>query len=644
IFQPVSDEGQESDRSEGEEEETEHPHEDDQFKSCFGLEEESEDDAGPETLNRWKRLLESEWSRREYAMLQSYLYSPFWAELNVMLVGSNTSKKFLVGNIILGKDLFDVGDVTPGCQRRQGEVCRRKVTLAKAPGWLPGYELCNTPELFKTEAILSVTPGLHGFILVVNAELPFKNVNKKATKEHLQYFFGDRVWDHTIVVFGHSGQLGCKTIEDYIKREGAPLQWLLEACGNRYHVLCDDGTDNNKKVEELFEKIDAMVAENSCYEMNIVQMQNAESKRKEVDKKAEELRMQTQQQRQNLRRLVTGPTIELRILMVGWVFSGKSVTGNNLLSTKEFQSGERTVKALKQSGDVAGRQVVIVVTPGWWKFFPAKFNPSDLKSEILKDALGDKTIEQHIESEGRPLRWLIEKCGNRYHVFNNKSVTDDQVTELLEKMEEMVAGNSSLLLSTYTDADDPQYWEDRSDTSTENKDENKAKEIIEQLNIEWDRRNWEKQCISDRSMRSPPYMSDEGQESDRSEGEEEETEHPHEDDQFKSCFGLEEETLNRWKRLLESEWSRREYAMLQSYLYSPFWAAISEPDSDRLQKSREKVSKWLKTQHATSGYATASNTSCTSKEEENGGHGRVRQFPMTQRAGGAPKRRKKELS
>ncbi|XP_027145096.1 GTPase IMAP family member 8-like [Larimichthys crocea] len=597
-------------------------------------------------------------------------------ELNVMLVGSNTSKKSVVGNIILGK-VFVLEDVTPCCERRQGEVCGRKVTLAKAPGWLPGYELCNTPELFKTEAILSVTPGLHGFILVVNAELPFKNVNKKATKEHLQYFFGDRVWDHTIVVFTHRGKLGY-TIEDYIKREGAPLQSLLEACGNRYHVLCDDGTDNNKKVEELFKKIDAMVAENCCYEINIIQMQIAESKRKEVDKKAEELRMQTQQQRQNLRRLLTGPTLDLIILMVGWVFSGKSAAGNNLLSTKEFQSGERTVKALKQSGEVAGRQVVIVDTPGWWKFFPAKFNPSFVKSEILKgvslcspspnvillalpldtsfteeqrrvtednmkvlgptvwrhvivlftvgDALGDKTIEQHIESEGRPLRWLIEKCGNRYHALNNMSVADDQVTGFLEKMEEMVAGNSYFSLSAHTDTDDPQHWEDRSDTSTESKDKNTAKEITEQLTIEWDRRNWEKQRIREGSMSPPLNMGDEGQESDRSEGEEEEMEHPHEDDHFKSCLGLEEESeddagpepLNRWKRHLEREWSRREYAMQQNYLYKPFWPAISEPDSELLQKSREKVSKWLN--HATSGYATASNTSGTSKEEEEGGH------------------------
>lgn len=31
------------------------------------------------------------------------------------------------------------------------------------------------------------------------------------------------------------------------------------------------------------------------------------------------------------------------------------------------------------------------------------------------NALGVKTVERHIESEGNPLRNLTEKCGNRYH-------------------------------------------------------------------------------------------------------------------------------------------------------------------------------------------------------------------------------------
>lgn len=56
------------------------------------------------------------------------------------------------------------------------------------------------------------------------------------------------------------------------------------------------------------------------------------------------------------------------------------------------------------------------------------------------DWLGDTSVEQRIESEGEPLQRLVEKCGNRYHVLNNKHPGDGaQVDHLIELMEEMLA-------------------------------------------------------------------------------------------------------------------------------------------------------------------------------------------------------------
>ncbi|RXM90625.1 GTPase IMAP family member 4 [Acipenser ruthenus] len=63
------------------------------------------------------------------------------------------------------------------------------------------------------------------------------------------------------------------------------------------------------------------------------------------------------------------------------------------------------------------------------------------------DHLKGRTIEQHIEEAGEELQQLVEKCGNRYHVLNNKNRSDrTQVTQLLDKIDNMVKGSGGCYL------------------------------------------------------------------------------------------------------------------------------------------------------------------------------------------------------
>ncbi len=64
------------------------------------------------------------------------------------------------------------------------------------------------------------------------------------------------------------------------------------------------------------------------------------------------------------------------------------------------------------------------------------------------DYIKNKSIEQYLGKPGSEIRNLIEACGNRFHVFNNKETGDQtQVTDLLKKIDAMVKANSGSFYS-----------------------------------------------------------------------------------------------------------------------------------------------------------------------------------------------------
>ncbi|XP_073694583.1 uncharacterized protein, partial [Garra rufa] len=420
-------------------------------------------------------------------------------KLRIILLGGRNSGKSLVGNAILNQEEFVLHERTT-CLKRKAEVQGRSVTVVDTPGWWCDFSAQDTPELVRREIRHSISmchPGPHIFLLVVKTDSVFIEKRRKAVEEHLE-LLGEAIWSHTMVLFTKGKNAGNKSFEEHVQISGKPLQWLIEKCSGRFYILDTQETCNATAVMELMGKIDKMVAENQQhhFEMDVKILQETEDRKREVEIKAHHRLMQIHKQRSTLK-VHSSHQQNIRLILLGAKGSGKSSTGNSILaagSDLSFEAKKRTTQCMKETFTVAGRQVTVVDTPGWWMNYFTQDSSAFDKEEIVKsvylcppgphafllvvrvdrsftetyrrateehieliskdvwnhsivlftfgDWLGDTTIEQYIESEGKTVQWLVERCGNHYHVLNNKSLGNKfQITELLEKIEEMTAGS-----------------------------------------------------------------------------------------------------------------------------------------------------------------------------------------------------------
>ncbi|XP_016405419.1 GTPase IMAP family member 4 [Sinocyclocheilus rhinocerous] len=120
---------------------------------------------------------------------------------------------------------------------------------------------------FQATALSLCEPGPHILLLVIPL-LYFSHSEKAALQKRME-ILTEGVWRHTMVVFTLGDRLRDYSIQDHIQTAGKDLQWLMEKCRYRYHVLNNKMPQDRQQVSGLLDRAEDMLMENGGWHFSL---------------------------------------------------------------------------------------------------------------------------------------------------------------------------------------------------------------------------------------------------------------------------------------------------------------------------------------------------------------------------------------